>query len=471
MSAGAFDLALDPTFSAGPPTDPMPVPPAEQPAPASTPPGAPPLTRAIRSLAFLATEGASLGFAGWCLRARDNLLNYVANNTLSPHARKFVIGNMLAGAAIAGLVGLVAILWRRLGGIDRRRARGAPAGAALPGGPVPLFFRWQLWYGGRELTFLAMVAAFVLGLQALMRDFAGDAAHLARTAAGPRRGPRLRRGRRPRSAGQVAAVRHRVGRRPRLRHLLLDHHHPEPLPPADDGLRPGDREQPGLERLPLQPAAVQDLGHRRPDHDPPRLSRDLYLVPDRHPLPPGTPARDAAGASGGADRRRGAAALRLRAPPRRRLDGLPAGVLLVTLYAPLQGSNLYDFHYLPFAPILPLVVPLGARVAAERDGHRGGDADAGHARGLVGAADGGGHLPGPDRRATAGGAGRHHHLGDLLRGHQAHPDAPLPERLPRVHQPIRGAAPRGGDRVRRRHQDGDRQPRLHRQQPARARQG
>ncbi|HVV51321.1 MAG TPA: hypothetical protein VHO06_16750, partial [Polyangia bacterium] len=91
--------------------------------------GVPPLTRAIRALALLGTEGASLGFAGWSFRSHDHLLEYVANNSLPPHARKFVVGNMLGGAALAGLAGLVAVLWRRLGGLpaaERAAHRLAP---------------------------------------------------------------------------------------------------------------------------------------------------------------------------------------------------------------------------------------------------------------------------------------------------------------------------------------------------------
>src|SRR5579863_6192631 len=152
MSASALESPLDARF-----------------APLPAPPPVPPLTRAIRSLAFLATEGASIAFAGWSLRAHDNLVTYVASNTLSPHARKFVVGNILGGAAIAGLAGLVVILWRRLGGLaaaERVARRLAPLCLI---GPLPLFFRWQLWYGGRELTFLAMISAFLLGLQALLR--------------------------------------------------------------------------------------------------------------------------------------------------------------------------------------------------------------------------------------------------------------------------------------------------------------
>src|SRR5450755_3419136 len=108
MSAGTFDPAFDPPLA---PSSPEPAPqPAPLPAPAAlapTPaPEAPPLTRAVQALGLLAAEGASLGFAGWCLRARDHLLNYVANNAMPPAARKYVFGNLLVGGALTGFVGL-----------------------------------------------------------------------------------------------------------------------------------------------------------------------------------------------------------------------------------------------------------------------------------------------------------------------------------------------------------------------------
>ena len=146
----------------------------------------------------------------------------------------------------------------------------------------------------------------------------------------PARTARARRRRRaPTSAATVARVpwlppRDGRDRRAPLRDLLLDHHDPEPLPPADGRLRPRHREQPGLERRPLERAAVQDVrADRRPDVDAHRPSRDVHLVSDRHPLPAGAAARDAAGAAVAADRRRRAAAVRVRAPPPGRVDGLP----------------------------------------------------------------------------------------------------------------------------------------------------
>src|SRR5579871_6861269 len=160
MSVGTLDSPRRASFA----------PPAVAPAPAPAPtPSVPALTRAVRALALLATEGASVGFAGWGMRSRSHLLNYVANNALPPHARKFVVGNMAGGAAVAVLTGFVVLLWRRLGGLDAvERAARRLAPLCLVG-LLPFIFFWQLWYGGRELTFLAMIGAAGLVFQALVR--------------------------------------------------------------------------------------------------------------------------------------------------------------------------------------------------------------------------------------------------------------------------------------------------------------
>ncbi|HSS37341.1 MAG TPA: hypothetical protein VLT58_01105, partial [Polyangia bacterium] len=75
--------------------------------PSLPPPTLPPLTRAIRALGFLTAEGASLGMAGWFVRVQDRLLPYVTNNALPPRARKFVIGDIAAGALLLPVVGLI----------------------------------------------------------------------------------------------------------------------------------------------------------------------------------------------------------------------------------------------------------------------------------------------------------------------------------------------------------------------------
>src|SRR5450755_621778 len=155
MSAGTFDPAFNPPAPAppappAPPSPPSPPPshePAPEPAPAPSAvalaptPEAPPLTRAFQALGLLAAEGASIGFGGWCLRARDHLLNYVANNSMPPAARKYVFGNMLAGAGLTGFAGLVAILWRRLGGIDRVEQVARRLAPLCLVGLLPIFFQ------------------------------------------------------------------------------------------------------------------------------------------------------------------------------------------------------------------------------------------------------------------------------------------------------------------------------------------
>src|SRR6185503_1463428 len=118
MSAGTLDSPLG--ESVAPPVSPLPAP---------APPPLPSLTRAVRALALLATEGASLGFGGWSLRSRGHLLSYVTSNVLPAHARTYVVGDMLGGGLTAVLVGLLFLLWRRLGGlatVERAARRLAP---------------------------------------------------------------------------------------------------------------------------------------------------------------------------------------------------------------------------------------------------------------------------------------------------------------------------------------------------------
>ena len=328
MSAGTFDPAFNPPRPRRHPRRPRARPGRRRRrrsgARARADARAPALTRAVRALGLLAAEGArSASPGGPSARA-------ITSSTTSPTTRcrrpraSTCSATCWPAPRSPGSWGW----WRSSGAasgastaVERVARRLAPLCLA---GLLPLFFQWQLWYGGRELTFMVMVSAFVLGLQVLTRVSLETPPILPaslRARVGARLGPPLARVRDTKwlpFAIVFAAL-------PRLHHLLLDHHHPEPLPPADDGVGSGDREQPGLERRPLQPAAVQDLGHRQRDVDPPRVSRDLYLVPDRDLLPAGAAARDAAGAAGGADRRRRAAVLRLRAPSPRRLDRLPAG--------------------------------------------------------------------------------------------------------------------------------------------------
>jgi len=334
MSVGALDRTFE-TAAVAP-----------QPPSASTPW----LTRAARALGFLSAEGASLGLAGWCLRSADRLPAYVASNALAPHARKFVIGNLLAGAALAGLCGVVALAWRRrLGGLDtveRVARRLAPLCLV---GPLPLFFHWQIWYGGHELTFLAMVSVFLLGLQALTRVALETPPILPE---------RLR----ARVAAPVVRVLARLGAVRWLPPSLvvlgvlgyavyfsiitIQNHYRLQTYGYDLGIENNLVWNAGHFHRPLFKTSV--LSGPTSTHLGFHETYISYLIGIPYRLAPWPETLLALQAT-----LIGGAALPLYGFARRHLGAWTACLLalLLLFYAPLQGSNLYDFHYLPFAPI------------------------------------------------------------------------------------------------------------------------
>ena len=139
------------------------------------------------------------------------------------------------------------------------------------------------------------------------------------------------------------------------------------------------------------------------------------------------------------------------------LDGLP-GRDAYFFYPPLHGSNLYDFHYLPFAPFF-LWMTL-ALLEARRDrwaavamvltlsNREDMSALLGGRRPVSDA-----HRAAPARRDDRRGGGR-----GVLRRREADPDAPLPRRATGVRAPVPGPVPAGDEGLRRRAQDGVRQP-------------
>jgi uncharacterized membrane protein len=128
----------------------------------------PAVTLVCRSLGFLALEAASVGLAGWTLRAGQRLPGYVAGNALPKAARNFVFINMGVAMLAVLLVAGVFLLWKRGLAVElvhRVSHRCAPLALAAF---VPLLLRWDLW-PGRELSFLVLAAIFTLSLQGLMR--------------------------------------------------------------------------------------------------------------------------------------------------------------------------------------------------------------------------------------------------------------------------------------------------------------
>jgi uncharacterized membrane protein len=131
-----------------------------------------PLTLAFRSAALLVFEGMSVGLLGWTLRASARLPAYITSNTLTPVGRKFVVVNMAAGALVFLLAGVALLVWRRRPldrGIDLVHRVSHRLAPLILSAFLPLLFNWRLWTGGRELTFVFLVAVFGLSLQGLMR--------------------------------------------------------------------------------------------------------------------------------------------------------------------------------------------------------------------------------------------------------------------------------------------------------------
>ncbi|MFL5304711.1 MAG: DUF2079 domain-containing protein [Polyangia bacterium] len=316
--------------------------------PSLPPPSLPPLTRAIRALGLLTAEGASLGLAGWFVRVQDRLLPYVMNNALPPRARKFVIGDIAAGALLLPLIGLIGIIWKRLGGlaaVERVARRLAPLSLI---GFLPLFFNWELWYQGRELTFLGLVSVFLLGLQGLLR---------VSFEAGPILPASLR-------TRLVLPVSRALARLSTVRWLpftivvlgwvgytiyfsviTLQHHFRLETMGWDLGIENNLVWNAAHFNRPLFKTSI--IGGPESTHLGFHETYISYLMGIFYRLAPRpqTLLVYQAAVVGGA-------ALPLYAFARRHVGDWTACLLsiLLLMYAPLQGSNLYDFHYLPFAP-------------------------------------------------------------------------------------------------------------------------
>jgi uncharacterized membrane protein len=337
------------------------------------PDSAPPLTRACRALGLLAAEGASVALAAWFIGARGRLPMYVYENKLPPGSRKLVIGLMFAATAAAAAAGLAVIFRGTLTGSRPSRdglARGNPAlpHPILRRAPgleavervarrlaplclaafVPLLFHWQLWTGPRELTFAVLASGFGLSLQALMRvalsappllpahTRARIDAVRADLAAALARLPWL-----PAAIVVIAVLRHAIF----FSMLTLRNHYNLQTAGYDLGIENNLVWNAAHLNMPLFKTSV--IGDASSTHLGYHQTYISYLIaiPYRlYPRPEFLLVLQSILI--------GAAALPLYAFARRHLGAWTACLvaLLCLFYAPLHGSNLYDFHYLPFAP-------------------------------------------------------------------------------------------------------------------------
>ncbi|HEX4338000.1 MAG TPA: DUF2079 domain-containing protein [Polyangiaceae bacterium] len=132
-----------------------------------TPP-LPGLTVVARSTALLVAVGISLGLAGWTLRVGESLTPYVWTNSLPPHARAFVVANIAVGGLAGLFVAALLVARNRVSGTETLRRLSLRLSPLSFAWLVPVLLEWKLWVG-RELQFLALVAVLGLATQRLVR--------------------------------------------------------------------------------------------------------------------------------------------------------------------------------------------------------------------------------------------------------------------------------------------------------------
>ena len=313
-------------------------------------PPPPPLTRSVSALGLLAIEGASVGLAGWFFRSHEKLMSYVGSNVLVPSARQKILLTMFVCGLVAAGVAAGVWIWRRAAGLDlieRASRRLAPLCLAAV---VPLLFHWQLWVGPRELTYLVMVGGFALALQALTRvalltppvlpaHWRQRFAPLrARVAARLARMPWL-----PLAIVGVAVI----GYSAYFTVITVMNHFRLGTAGYDLGIENNLVWNAAHFNAPLFKTSV--IGGPQSTHIGYHETYISYLIGLPYRLAPYPESLLALQAT-----LIGGAALPLFAFARRHLGPWLACLvsLMCVFYAPLHGSNLYDFHYLPFAPIL-----------------------------------------------------------------------------------------------------------------------
>ena len=271
---------------------------------------------------------------------------------------------------------------------------------------VPLLFHWQLWTGPRELTFAVLASGFGLSLQPLMRVALAAPPLLPRTPARAhrRRARRRRRDGSPARPGcraaivAIAVLRYAIF----FSIITIRNHYNLQTAGYDLGIENNLVWNAAHWNGPLFKTSVQ-MGGPVATHIGLHQTYISYLIGIPYRLVPRPETLLVLQSL-----LIGAAALPLYAYARRHLGAWTACLvaLLCLFYAPLHGSNLYDFHYLPFAPFF-LWTTLALLDGAPRSLGGGRDrADAGQPRGHVGAAGRGRPLPAADRRAPARGPGR-----------------------------------------------------------------
>jgi len=313
--------------------------------------GIPVLTVAARSLGLLAGEAASVGLALWSIRAWDRLEAYVGANQISAAGRKFVLLNMAGAVAIAFVAAAVVLARGRQQGLDLVHRASRRLAPLLLAALTPLLLNWKLWVG-RELTFLLAASVFGMALVPLVRMSATAPPLLTWRPAHPRF---------TRVSTALSSAWRSVSATPALPFVLvlvaglsyavyfsivtIDNHYKLVTAAFDLALEDNlvwnaVHGGPLFKSSPLGGPGARHGGYHQ--------TYFAYVIGLVYLIVPGPKTLLAIQAT-----LMGAAAVPLYFLASRRLGCWTACLVacLFLLYPPLHGANLYDFHYLPFAPL------------------------------------------------------------------------------------------------------------------------
>ena len=313
----------------------------------------PPLTLAFRSMGLLLLEGMSLGLFGWTVRMVPELEKYVVSNALEPGRRKYLMADMAIGALVPILAAIALLVQKREQGLDLVYRISHRASPFMLAGFVPLLFHWQLWSPGRELTFLALVAAFGLALQALMRIslstppvFGGRGRYFVRRRLFPLRQLITRWRPLPFALVLTASAAYALY----FSKLTIENHYLLGTSGHDLGIENNLIWNAVHFTGPLFKTSV--LAGPHSNHLGYHQTYIAYVLGIPYRIWPHPEMLLAIQAT-----LIGATAIPLFLFGRRHIGDWAACLVAVLclVYAPLQGSNLYDFHYLPFAPFFLLL--------------------------------------------------------------------------------------------------------------------
>jgi uncharacterized membrane protein len=129
-----------------------------------------PLTLLSRAAGMFALEGASVGLFLWEMQRGEELDKFIHANTISPALRRVLLTHMGFGVGLFFILGLALLIWKTRSApltLVRMSMRLAPLSLTAF---IPLLFDWKLW-DGHDLPYLALVSLVALGAQRVVTQF------------------------------------------------------------------------------------------------------------------------------------------------------------------------------------------------------------------------------------------------------------------------------------------------------------